>query len=144
MRKKGKVVLDIAAWANVALAVGLFINYREAPLVLFWLSNAVAVVLAVAYIRMLRLDALEALKPICCTLILLFFVCPITFIVPVDWPYHPTVWVRGTRGLDSLITIALSIIYLIRAKKNERRKAGMVGCLIAGVALCLWCLVTMV
>lgn len=138
--------LHIASMADIGIAVGLFLsmNVTEEFAGLLWVQSAGTVFLAVMYIKAMRLDVLEALKPVCGALILLFFVCPIPVLVPNGWPYHPAVWARGTLGLTSLIIIALALIYLIKAKGANRRKAGMGCCLAAGLLLCMWCVTTTV
>ncbi|WP_066685444.1 hypothetical protein [Christensenella intestinihominis] len=138
--------LHIAAVAVVIFALwAAFSDIEGIPfLVCACLGSSAAIALAIVYIKALRLDALEALKPICGALIILFFICPIPHMVPETWPYHPQVWLRGTRGLASLIVIGLAVFYLIKAKKQGRRTSGMVVCLVFGILLCMACLTTTV
>ncbi|MEA4854620.1 MAG: hypothetical protein VB082_10175 [Christensenella sp.] len=132
--QKKWMVLNIFACADVALTWVLFVNHN-ADVFWYYFHTVATVFLVILYIKILRLDALEALKPICGALILLIFVCPIIFLIPPGWSYHPQVWMRGTRGLAGIIVMILSIVYLVRARKSGRNKAAMVVCLILGGAL---------
>ena len=118
----------------------------------FWLwggiLHAVVTIFWVVYtITILHLDRLEAIKPVCVMWLLFIVASPIPLILPPFWPHdlHGEIWVRGTRGLASLIVIALCVIYLVKTiGKKERRKLEIVECLVWGGIFCLACLTTMV
>ena len=54
-----------------------------------------------------------------------------------DMAVSSAVWVRGTRGLASLIVIGLAIFYFIKTWKQGQRKDGMAICLVFGILLCM-------
>ncbi|MBC5648560.1 hypothetical protein [Christensenella tenuis] len=141
---KRMAALHIAALAVIVFAIWIgFGPLNDIPfLICSCAGSGAAAVLAIAYIRILRLDALEALKPVCGLLLVLILACPIPHMIPETWPYHPQVWVRGTRGLASLIVIGLAVFYFIKTRKQGRHKAGMVICLVFGILLCIACLTT--
>ncbi|MEA5004543.1 MAG: hypothetical protein VB081_13740 [Christensenella sp.] len=145
IEQKKVIALNIAAIADILFTIWLLLVLfnRWPDWIFLWggiLHAVVTVIVMVQYIAVLRLDWLEALKPVCVTLLLFYLVSPIPLILPPFWPsdLHPEIWVRGTRGLASLIVIALSLVYLVKTRKQKnRRKAGMIVCLVFGILFCL-------
>lgn len=150
-RKKVKMfdrILTVDIVLTALLLIALLEQWPDRVfIVVGFIHTAFTIVWVIKCITVLHLDRLEAIKPVCVMWLLFIAVSPIPLILPPFWPsdLHSEIWVRGTRGLASLIVIALCVIYLVKTiGKKERRKLEIVECLVWGGIFCLACGTTMV